>query len=87
MKKTALEKLKGAKIASQMRQSPHGAGSSTLDRRERRRRDQALGLVPFAVKLDGELVKRLRTLAAERMVELNALVEELLRKGLGDPKA
>ena len=84
MKKTDLEKLKGLRIANQIRQSPHGAGSTEPDRRERRRRDQALGLIPFAVKLDGKLVQALRSLAQERGEELNALVDELLRKGLGD---
>ena len=84
MKKTDLEKLKGLRIANQMKHSPHGGGSTGADRRERRRRDQALGLIPFAVKLDGALVQRLRLLAQERGVELNGLVDELLRKGLGD---
>jgi hypothetical protein len=53
-----------------------------LDRRERRRLDQARGLVPFAVKLDGELVKELRALAEARGAELGDVVAELLRKGL-----
>ena len=53
-----------------------------VSRREQRKRDQALGRVPFAVKLDGELAARLRTLAAEADTPLDTLVEELLRKGL-----
>ena len=87
MKTTDLERLKASKIANQMKQSPQGPGSSAPDRRERRRQDQALGLVPFAVKLDRELVKRLRALALQRAVEVNALVDELVRKGLGDAQA
>ena len=53
-----------------------------VDRREQRKRDQALGLVPFAVKLDGALVKQLQTLALERGTGLNELTAELLKKGL-----
>lgn len=84
MKKTELEKLQASKIANRMKQTHHGAGSQELDRRERRKRDQALGLVPFAVKLDGALVKRLRERAAERGGDLNGVVAELLKKGLGE---
>ena len=70
-----------------MQQAPtperFGKGSGALpDRRERRRLDQARGLVPFAVKLDGELVKELRALAQARGADLNELVAELLKKGL-----
>jgi len=38
--------------------------------------------VPFAVKLNGDLVKRLQTLAAERGLDMNALVAEVITKGL-----
>jgi predicted HicB family RNase H-like nuclease len=38
--------------------------------------------VPFAVKLNGDLVKQLQDLAKERGVEMNALVAEVLQKGL-----
>ena len=87
MKKTDLEKNKGLKIDSRMKQagSPARFGKdagAALDRREQRRLDQALGLVPFAVKLDGELVKRIQALAREREAGLNEVVAELLRKGL-----
>ena len=54
----------------------------TVDRREQRRRDQALGLVPFAIKLDSDLVKQLHTLAQQRGTGLNELTAELLKKGL-----
>ena len=53
-----------------------------LDRREQRKRDQALGLVPFAIKLDVELVKQLHALAQERGTGLNELTADLLQKGL-----
>jgi hypothetical protein len=58
-----------------------GAGV-VVDRREQRKRDQALGLVPFAIKLNGDLVKQLHVLAQERETSLNELVDGLLKKGL-----
>ena len=87
MKKTDLERLKAAHLKNRMKQAPtpdrFGKGSSAvLDRRERRKLDQARGLVPFAVKLDGELVKQLHILAKERQADLNDVVAELLKKGL-----
>ncbi len=53
-----------------------------IDKREQRKRDQALGLVPFAVKLNGELVKQLQALASANGGDLNATVATLLAKGL-----
>ena len=85
MKRTGLEKVKAAKLVSDMKQAgpPGQAGrDSPVDRRERRRRDQALGLVAFAVKLDAELVKRINALAQARDGGVNEVVAELLRKGL-----
>jgi len=58
------------------------AAAPALDKREQRKRDQALGLVPFAVKLNGDLVKRLHAQATERGVDLNTLVADVLAKGL-----
>ncbi|TAK38257.1 MAG: hypothetical protein EPO29_11830 [Betaproteobacteria bacterium] len=91
MKKTDLEKLAAVKVMTRMRSSAvperYAQGSATVaDRREQWRLDRERGLVPFAVKLDGGLAARLRALAAERGVELNALVDELLRKGLDEPR-
>jgi hypothetical protein len=87
LKKADLEKSKGKKIDSQINRpvTPGRFGGGTaavVDRREQRKRDQALGLVAFAVKLDAELVKRLHSLATERQVSLNELTAELLNKGL-----
>jgi len=87
LKKADLEKSKGKKIDRQMTQSVtpgrFGQGAAVVvDRREQRKRDQALGLVAFAIKLDGDLVKQLHTLARERAASLNELVAELLKKGL-----
>ena len=57
-------------------------GTVVVDKREQRRRDQALGLVPFAVKLNGDLVRQLQALAKERGADLNEVVGEVLAKGL-----
>jgi len=87
LKKADLEKSKGKKIDRQMNQPAtpgrFGQGATAvLDRREQRKRDQALGLVPFAIKLDTELVKQLHALAQERQTGLNELTADLLKKGL-----
>lgn len=87
MKRADLEKSKGKKIDRQMSQSPirgrFGQGAAVMvDRREQRKRDQALGLVPFAIKLEGDLVKQLQALAQERGTGLNEITAELLKKGL-----
>jgi hypothetical protein len=85
MKKTDLAKSDAKKIMNQMgaRSASFGAAAAApVDKREQRERDRALGLVPFAVKLNGELVAQLQALAQERGVDMNALVDELMRKGL-----
>ena len=87
MKKTDLYKNEGLKISGQMRKqgTPGRFGSeagTVLDRREQRKLDQSLGLVPFAVKLPSELAQELRSLAQSRKVGLNELVAEVLRKGM-----
>jgi len=87
VKKTDLEKNKGLKIAGGINRfgTPGRFGKDAnvpLDRREQRKLDQSLGLVPFAVKLDGDLVKQIQALAQERKTGLNEVVAELLKKGL-----
>lgn len=87
MKKTDLEKLKGLKIESQVGKTMKSSGFgknevAPLNRREQRKLDQAAGLVPFACKLEGELVKQLQALAQQRETGMNELVAELLKKGL-----
>jgi hypothetical protein len=87
VKKTDLEKLKGLKIESQVGKTVKSSGFgrnevAPLNRREQRKLDQAQGLVPFACKLDGELVKQLQALAQQRGTGLGEVVAELLKKGL-----
>lgn len=88
MKKTDLEKLKGLKIDGQMKRAGTpgrfgaGAADAVTSRREQRERERAQGLVPFAVKLDAELVRRIHSLAQGRQCGLNEVVADLLEKGL-----
>jgi len=81
MAKSDAKKLMGKMVA------PGAAGfgnadNAAVDRREQRERERALGLVPFAVKLNGDLVKQLQALAQERKQDMNELAAELLSKGL-----
>jgi hypothetical protein len=69
MKKTQLERLSAARLQDRLRKS------APPDR-------YAQDLVPFAVKLPGDLVKRLHERAGEK--PLNEVVAELLERGLGD---
>ena len=86
MKRTDLAKQQAEKLKNQMgaQNAAFGGGARNAvpDRREQRERDRALGLVPFAVKLNGDLVRQLQALSKERGVELNQLVGELIQKGL-----
>jgi hypothetical protein len=86
MKKTGMAKSDAKKLMGNM-SAPGAAafGNSaavTVDRREQRKLDQAAGLVPFAVKLNSDLVLKLQTQAKETNVDLNQLVADLLAKGL-----
>ena len=87
MKKTDLEKNKAMKIVGTMKSSllpdrfAQGAAAA-LDKKERRARDSAAGLVPFACKLPVDLAKTLTERAASHEGGLNALVETLLQKAL-----
>jgi hypothetical protein len=87
LKKAGLYKNEGSKISGQLKNqgTPGRFGSeahAVLDKREQRKLDQSLGLVPFAVKLNSELVKELHALAEQRNIGLNELVAELLEKGM-----
>ena len=88
MKKSDLDKHMAKKIGGQMKTAgvpdrfAQGAAES-VDRREQRRLDAAAGLVPFACKLPADLTASLRERAAAHAGGINALVAELLQKGLG----
>ena len=87
MKKTDLEKNKAMKIVGTMKSSlapdrfAQGAAAAQ-DKKERRARDAAAGLVPFACKLPMDLVRQLHERAVKHEGGLNALVEALVVKGL-----
>jgi hypothetical protein len=85
MKSFDLQKALGKKIKSQT--GPAGAqgrfgSEEPVDRREQRKRDQELGLLPFACKLPTALVEQLREKSATHDGGINALVAELLTKAL-----
>jgi hypothetical protein len=87
MKLSELEKLRGLKIGDNIgRAGAPGRfgkdGGAMPTRREQRKLDQAQGLIPFAVKIDSELVKQIQALAQQRNAGLNDVVAELLKKGL-----
>ncbi len=87
MKRTDLAKQLAKKVSVQMSQAQRpdrfGDGAAqVLDRREQRKLDQAAGLVPFAVKLQGELVSQLRAMAEAEGVSINEVTERVLRAGL-----
>lgn len=87
MKKFDLEKNKALKLANSLKQgqSAHfGADAAPkIDKREQRRLDQEKGLVPFACKLDADLVKQLQERAAAHEGGMSeALAELLVKAGL-----
>jgi hypothetical protein len=87
MKRTDLEKNRGLKINGSVNRygTPGRFGKdagSVLGRREQRRLNQALGLVPFAVKIDADLVNQIRSLAQARQTGLSEVAAELLQRGL-----
>ncbi len=87
MKKTDLTKHLAKKLDGRMKAAgvpdrfAQGAADAT-DKREQRRLDSAAGLVPFACKLPGELLKRLHERAAAHEGGVNALVAQALEKAL-----
>jgi len=91
MKKFDIEKKIAKKVTGQMKAAgipsrfAQGAGE-VLDKRERRLRDAAAGLVPFACKLPGDLIKQLHERAAGHEGGINAVAAELLMQALGEDK-
>jgi hypothetical protein len=85
MKKTDLEKLKGKKIAAGGFGTPDRFGRDAAapgDKRAQREHDRELGLVAFACKLHGDLVREVHAAAQAKGVGLGEITAELLRKGL-----
>jgi hypothetical protein len=84
MKKTGMAKSDAKKLMGKMVApgAAFGAAAPVVDKREQRRLDQAAGLVPFAVKLNGELVQQLQDLAKVQGGDMNATVAAVLAKGL-----
>ncbi|WP_245590957.1 hypothetical protein [Deefgea rivuli] len=87
MKKFELEKRKAEKLHNDLgaANAPARFGQaagSVLDKKEQRKLDQAKGLVPFACKLNQDLVKQLHDCCTERDIALNDLIAELLQAGL-----
>jgi hypothetical protein len=87
MKRTDLEKSKASKVRVQLQQAAipgrFAAESNALpDRREQRKLDQAAGLVPFAVKLPADLVRRLREQAEQTGANINELTAKAIEAGL-----
>lgn len=81
MKKFDLEKNKALKLANSLKQGQSarfGAEPAKLDKREQRRLDQEKGLVPFACKLDAELVKQLQERAAAHEGGMTEALTDLL---------
>jgi len=91
VKKTDLEKNKALKLTNSLKRSDSMRGPADNapkpDRREQRRLDQQLGLVPFACKLNDKLVERLKALAVAQSGDLNAVVAELLTRALDQSEA
>jgi hypothetical protein len=83
VKKFDLEKNKALKLANSLKQGASArfgtdAAQPKLDKREQRRLDQEKGLVPFACKLDGDLVRQLQERAAAHEGGMSEMLAELL---------
>jgi len=89
MKRTDLAKNLGHKIQNKVKSksasNPFSDGDGkVLDKREQRKLDQAMGLVPFAVKINIDLVEKIQNLAREKNLSINDVVTDLLKTGLKD---
>jgi hypothetical protein len=86
MKKTDLEKNKMLKSMNALKGTAipdrFGKASAVLDRKEQRKLDQAAGLIPFACKLPGDLVAKLRAEAEKKDISVNELLETMLSEVL-----
>ncbi|MDR3098675.1 MAG: hypothetical protein LBV73_16580 [Paraburkholderia sp.] len=92
MKKFDLEKNKALKLMqSTNKAGPDRFGKDStpaaLDRRAQRKLDQAAGLVPFACKLNADLVAQLKARAEDHPQGMTGLLTELLEAGLAHGSA
>jgi len=83
VKKFDIEKNKALKLANSLKlqgSARFGAEATQpkLDKREQLRLDQEKGLVPFACKLDSDLVKQLQERAAAHEGGMSEMLAELL---------
>ena len=91
MKSSDLQKSLGSKINSKLGASGQpdrfgAAAGKGADKRKQRAQDRALGLVPFACKLPSTLVKDLQARAAAHEGGINALMAEIVAKGIAAAK-
>ena len=85
MKKTDLVRQLESKLEGQRQRAAvpgRFAQDNPVDRKAQRRLDAAAGLVPFACKLPSTLTAQLSERAAGHAGGINALVAELLTRGL-----
>ena len=85
MKKTDLVRQLESKLEGQRQRAAvpgRFAQDAPVDRKVQRRLDAAAGLVPFACKLPSTLTAQLSDRAAGHAGGINALVAELLTRGL-----
>ena len=90
MKLTDLHKNAALKAENAVRHGGvsdrYGKGVAQMPaRKEQRRLDAPAGLVPFACKLHGDLVKQLRDRAEAAGEDINQTVDALLRAALTAP--
>ena len=87
MKRTDLERTVGQKINNRIKKSGgtspfSGNTPKTADKREQRKIDQALGLVPFAVKISVDLVQQIQDIANVECKTVSEVAAELLSAAL-----
>ena len=87
MKKSDLDKNLALKLGGRLKAAgvpdrfAQGAAAA-FEKRERRARDAAAGLVPFACKLPADLVRQINERAAAHEGGMNALLATLIQAGL-----
>lgn len=91
MKRTDLEKSLGTKIKANIHANSESGpfnkdAAKPVDKREQRKLDQAQGLVPFAVKINIDLVEKIQDIAKEEKNTVSEVVADLIQKGLENRK-